>query len=191
MPKQSPSGPLSDPEGPGSERQKRRRQAPATVFRRGGFPGLAWKGGHHLDLDSSRSSHDHVREPTAVSSIGHAPVDRGLLFPLSQGTKTGQDTRQISLRIKHLDSQAAMGLLKFGFKWQVLAVERTVNSTIVRAKHLKTGREVELLRGPDYGPRQDELKRCLEMELENLLDPALAAYRRQSLDQLGKIGYRF
>ena len=83
-----------------------------------------------------------------------------------------------------------MGLFSFGVRWQLLGVERTSTCTIVRAKHLKTGREVELLRGPDYAPRQDELKRCLEMELENLLDPILAEYRRRSLDKLPS-GYRF
>ncbi len=50
--------------------------------------------------------------------------------------------------------------------------------------HLKTGRVVELVRDPLYGPRVDELKRCLEMELENLLDPVFAEYRRRRLREL-------
>ena len=83
-----------------------------------------------------------------------------------------------------------MSLFNFGVRWQLLGVERTGSYTIVRAKNLKTGCEVELVRSRDYAPRQDQLKRCLEMELENLIDPILAEYRRRSLDKL-PVGYRF
>ncbi len=83
-----------------------------------------------------------------------------------------------------------MAPFNFGPQWQLIEVRRTAAYTVVRARHLKSGREVKLLRGPDYAPRQDELKRCLEMELENLVDPILAEYRRRTLDKL-PAGYRF
>jgi len=81
-------------------------------------------------------------------------------------------------------------LFNTGPKWELVEVRRTTTCTVVRARHIKNGREVELLRGPRYAPRQDELKRCLEMELENLLDPLLAEYRRRRLDEVPS-GYRF
>ncbi len=58
-------------------------------------------------------------------------------------------------------------------------VQRTEKETRLRARHLKTDRVVELVRDSLYGPRLDELKRCLEMELENVLDPVFAEYRRR------------
>jgi hypothetical protein len=74
-----------------------------------------------------------------------------------------------------------------GPQWEILKVERTFEKTSVRARHLKTGKVIELMRDPFYAPRVDELKRCLEMELENFLDPTFAEYRRQRiLDLPGK-----
>lgn len=77
-----------------------------------------------------------------------------------------------------------MKFLRRGPEWEVLNVQRTELETRVRAKHLKTGRVVELVRTPLYGPRLDELKRCLEMELENLSDPIFAEYRRRWILEL-------
>ncbi len=77
-----------------------------------------------------------------------------------------------------------MNFLRRGPQWEILDVERSDQETRVRARHLKTGRLVELVRDPLYGPRVDELKRCLEMELENLLDPVFAEYRRRRLREL-------
>ncbi len=80
-----------------------------------------------------------------------------------------------------------MKFLRQGPEWEVLDVERTERETRVRARHLKTGSVVELVRDPLYGPRVEELKPCLEMELENLLDPYFAEYRRRRvLDLPGK-----
>lgn len=56
--------------------------------------------------------------------------------------------------------------------------------TRVRARHVKTGRQVELMAGAGYAPRWDALERALNMELENLLDPLWAEYRRRRLDSL-------
>ncbi len=42
-----------------------------------------------------------------------------------------------------------------------------------------------MLRAPDYAPRVDELRGSLEMELENLLEPYFAEWRRRTLDELG------
>ncbi len=77
-----------------------------------------------------------------------------------------------------------MRLLRRGPEWQVLEVKRTEHETKVRARNLRTNRVVELVRDPLYAPRVDELKRCLEMELENLLDPIFAEWRRRTLDEL-------
>ncbi len=77
-----------------------------------------------------------------------------------------------------------MNFFRRGPQWEILDVERTERETRVRAMHLKTGGVVELVRDPLYAPRLDELKRCLEMELENLLDPVFAEYRRRRLSGL-------
>ncbi len=70
-------------------------------------------------------------------------------------------------------------------RWEILEVERGQVFTRIRAKHLKTGKTVEMLRAPDYAPRVDELRRSLEMELENLMDPYFAEWRRRTLDKSG------
>jgi len=77
-----------------------------------------------------------------------------------------------------------MGFFGARIEWEILDVTRSPSQTHVLARHLKTGREVEMIRGPDYAPRVDELKRSLRMELENHMDPSFAEYRRRSLDKL-------
>ncbi len=69
-------------------------------------------------------------------------------------------------------------------RWEILSVNRDQVYTRISAKHLKTGKTVEMLRAPDYAPRADELIRSLEMELENLVEPLFAEWRRRSLDEL-------
>ncbi len=69
-------------------------------------------------------------------------------------------------------------------KWEILSVGREQSYTRVRARHLNTEKTVEMLRAPDYAPRADELIRSLDMELENLLDPTFAEWRRRTLDKL-------
>jgi hypothetical protein len=69
-------------------------------------------------------------------------------------------------------------------EWEIISVTRSPSNTQVLARHLRTGRQVEMLRGSNYAPRADELKRSLNMELENLLDPSFAEYRRRRLDTL-------
>jgi len=56
--------------------------------------------------------------------------------------------------------------------------------TRVLARHLKTGRQVELVAGAEYAPKANALEKALEMELENQLDPLLAEYRRRRLNAL-------
>jgi len=77
-----------------------------------------------------------------------------------------------------------MGFFGTRVEWEILDVTRGPGQTHVLARHLKTGRAVEMIRGPDYAPRVDELKRSLRMELENRTDPSFAEYRRRSLDKL-------
>jgi hypothetical protein len=77
-----------------------------------------------------------------------------------------------------------LGLFRSRPEWQIIDVTRSAETTHVLARHLKTGRNVEMIRGPDYAPRADELKRSLNMERENLEDPVFAEYRRRSLDSL-------
>ena len=77
-----------------------------------------------------------------------------------------------------------MKFFRRGPEWKILGVERSEHETRVRAQHLRTNEVVELVRDPLYAPRVDELKRCLEMELENLLDPTFAEWRRRTLDKL-------
>ncbi len=77
-----------------------------------------------------------------------------------------------------------MGLFR-RLKWEILSVNRGEVYTRIIAKHMKTGKIVEMLRAPNYAPRADELRRSLEMELENLLESLYAEWRRRTLDELG------
>ena len=88
-------------------------------------------------------------------------------------------------RLRILNSPcSSMGFFGNRVEWEILDVTRSPSQTHVLARHLKTGRAVEMIRGPDYAPRVDELKRSLRMELENRTDPSFAEYRRRSLDKL-------
>lgn len=75
-------------------------------------------------------------------------------------------------------------MFRRGPEWEILEVDRSGAGTRVVARHLKTGRIVELLAGAAYAPHVRELKRDLRFRLDQMRFPEFDEHRRRRLDSL-------